>query len=81
MAGIWEVALPGVVYAEPDRVQIIITSPADIPVLRKFSDQSLNVCFFLARLLMFAGMVTSSGSLEKHSALGFLSEEREGSNK
>lgn len=29
MTGIWEVALPGVVYGEPDRAQIIITSPPD----------------------------------------------------
>lgn len=29
MTGIWEVVLPGVVYGEPDGVQIIITSPAD----------------------------------------------------
>lgn len=49
-----------------------------IPMLRKFSDQTRSTCLFLhvnmhAGLLMFAGIVTSSGSLEKHSVLGFLS--------
>ncbi len=29
MTGIWEVALPSAVHREPDKVQIIITSPPD----------------------------------------------------